>query len=285
MARQRAEVYRPDVAVTLNNLGNVQRDLADLESARASYEEAIAIRRELARRRTEVYRPDVAGTLNNLGNVQRALADLESARASYEEATGLFAEDARARPTDRLSERQTCLGNLGDLYLHDAPALGWPDLVEARQAFRQARDCAEQFRGRFTDPRERGRVQAEAMGVYDRLLGTCVKLWDVSSQAGALEEAVEVAEASRARNLMELLADEALRPANAPPGLVEEFRQWRRRLQQAMRRLREAESAEGSGSGPEAGREEGLGGWMRGGGGAGRRGCAGASYAANPERV
>ena len=44
----------------LNNLGIVQRTLNDLESARESYREALAIYRELARQRPDVYRPNVA---------------------------------------------------------------------------------------------------------------------------------------------------------------------------------------------------------------------------------
>ena len=50
----------------LNNLGNVQRDLNDLESALKSFEEALATYRGLARRQPEVYRPLVATMLNNL---------------------------------------------------------------------------------------------------------------------------------------------------------------------------------------------------------------------------
>jgi tetratricopeptide (TPR) repeat protein len=60
LARLRPEVYRPAVATTLNNLGNVQSALNDLEAARASYQEALASYRELARLRPEVYRPGAA---------------------------------------------------------------------------------------------------------------------------------------------------------------------------------------------------------------------------------
>jgi CHAT domain-containing protein len=62
----------------------------------------------------------------------------------------------------------------------------------------------------------------------------------------ALGEGGVVAEASRARNLMELLADEALRPATAPEAVVEQFRGLRRRLRQAERRLQHEEAQRGS---------------------------------------
>jgi hypothetical protein len=162
--------------------------------------------RELARLRPDVYQLNVATTLNNLGNVQRALNDLEAARVSYQEANTLYAGDAEQRPTARLVERQHCWNNLGLLYLHKAPQFGWPDRHQARDAFRQARDCAEVFRGRFRDLTQRRRVQGEALHVYENLTNVNVDLWQLLCDLEALHEAVEVAEQSRARNLMEMLA-------------------------------------------------------------------------------
>jgi serine/threonine protein kinase len=73
LARQRPDAYRPDVAMTLNNLGTLLADLNALEVARDSYWEALVIRRELAQLRPDVYRPEMAQTLSNLGIVQRDL--------------------------------------------------------------------------------------------------------------------------------------------------------------------------------------------------------------------
>ncbi|HKI36446.1 MAG TPA: CHAT domain-containing tetratricopeptide repeat protein [Gemmataceae bacterium] len=245
LARQRPDVYRPDVATTLNNLGSVQDALNDLEAARASHQEALAIRRELARQRPDVYRPLVATTLNNLGTVQGALNDLVAARASYQEAAQSFEADAVTRPSARLVERQRTWNNLGRLHLNDAPSLGWPDRHTARDAFRKARDCAEAFRQRFRDPDQRKRVQGEALHVYDNLVGVNVDIWQVYAESDALPEAVEVAEASRARNLIDMLTDEVLDPAGAPPDLRDDFRTLRRRLMQARRRLDDEENASG----------------------------------------
>jgi hypothetical protein len=103
---------------------------------------------------------------------------------------------------------------------------------------RQARDCAEAFRGRFLDSQQRRRIQAEAIEAYDLLVLTCADLGQAHADEGALHEAAEVAEASRARNLMELLTDETLQPTNAPETVVEEYRRLRRRLRQAERLLR-----------------------------------------------
>src|SRR5262249_13491441 len=87
------------------------------------------------------------------------------------------------------------------------------------------------------------RTQTEAIDAYDLLVLTCADIGQAHADETALREAVEVAEASRARNLMELLADETLQPANAPAAVVEEYRELRRRLRQAERLLREQEEA------------------------------------------
>jgi tetratricopeptide (TPR) repeat protein len=88
-------------------------ELGQLEAARDSYQEALAIRRELARQRPDVYRPAVAGTLNNLGNVQRDLNDLETARASFQEALTGYRELARQHPDLWWPEVAGTLNNLG----------------------------------------------------------------------------------------------------------------------------------------------------------------------------
>jgi tetratricopeptide (TPR) repeat protein len=52
--------YRPDVAKTLNNLGNLYRDTGRLAEADKAYSEALTIRRELATHDPSAYRPVVA---------------------------------------------------------------------------------------------------------------------------------------------------------------------------------------------------------------------------------
>ena len=139
-------------------------------------------------------------------------------------------------------ELQRAWSNLGRLLLTDAAHLGWPDRHEARAALREARVCAEQIRGLFLDPKDRQRAQEEAIAVYDLLVQTCVEIWQVYADLNALRKAVEVAESSRARNLMEMLADEVFQPRDAPAGLTEDFRALRKRLRQARQRRQDEES-------------------------------------------
>jgi tetratricopeptide (TPR) repeat protein len=56
----------PDVAITLNNLANLQSDQRDYYRASSKYDEALAIYRKLAAENPRTYWPYVATTLLNL---------------------------------------------------------------------------------------------------------------------------------------------------------------------------------------------------------------------------
>ena len=57
------------MALTLNNLGNLDWKENCLEEARQHYEEALKTRRELAQDNSETYLGDVAKILSDLGHV------------------------------------------------------------------------------------------------------------------------------------------------------------------------------------------------------------------------
>jgi CHAT domain-containing protein len=249
LAQHRPDVYLPNVARALNNVGTVQRD-DDLDAALDSVESGLEIYRELVRHRPEVYRPNIATSLHTLGNVQSALNNLEAARVSYEEALAYYEQEAHKWSSAHLVHRRECYDNLGRVLLSERSDLGWPDYSQARDYLRKARECAELFRGRFRDPVQRRRVLAESIGVYERLGRSCIGLWETTGDHEALREAVEVAESSRARYLLDLLADELLIPANTPAHLIEEFGTLRRRLEQARRQL---EMEVGGRDNPDAG--------------------------------
>jgi CHAT domain-containing protein/tetratricopeptide (TPR) repeat protein len=259
LSRGRPGSFLSEVAMTCHNLGTAQRNLEELEAARGTLEKALAVRRQLAERWGKAWLTDVAITLNELAAVHLRLGmrfgaakDPEAARKSYEaaragfvEAVELHRQEAGTAPTRNLLERLSAWANLGRLYLQECPALRWPDLRQARDALREACRCAAGFRGRFHDLRRRQRVPGEAVRFSELLVETCVDLGLEAGDTGALREAVEVAEAGRARNLMEMLADEALQPAGAPPDRVEAFGRLRRRLRQQERLVQEAEAGPG----------------------------------------
>ena len=66
LAKKNRDAYLPDVATTLNNLGNLQSNNNDYSAAEASYKEALEIRRESAKKNRDAYLPNVATTLINL---------------------------------------------------------------------------------------------------------------------------------------------------------------------------------------------------------------------------
>jgi len=67
LAASQPQIYRPDVATTLNNLGTVLSDQREFAAARDAYEEAVKEYRALAASQPQIYQPNVAGILNNLG--------------------------------------------------------------------------------------------------------------------------------------------------------------------------------------------------------------------------
>ncbi len=121
LAAVHPEAYLPDVAMTLNNLGNLQRNQHDFAAAAASYQEALAIRRTLAEAHPEAYLPDVAMTLNNLGNLQRDQHDFAAAAASYQEALALYRTLAEAHPEAYLPNVAMTAVNLSIFYLRAVP--------------------------------------------------------------------------------------------------------------------------------------------------------------------
>ena len=115
LAKQNPEAYKPDVATTLNNLGNLLRNTNDLKQAQDYYEEALQIRRELREKNPEAYKPNVATTLNNLGNLLSNTNNLKQAKDYYEEALQIRRELMEKNPEAYKPYVATTLNNLGNL--------------------------------------------------------------------------------------------------------------------------------------------------------------------------
>ena len=110
-----SETYKPDLAGTLNNLGNLLSDTNELKQARAYYEEARLIYQELAEMNPEAYRPYLANPLNNLGNLLYHTNELKQAKAYYEEARLIYKELAEMNPEAYRPDLANTLNNLGEL--------------------------------------------------------------------------------------------------------------------------------------------------------------------------
>ena len=123
----------PDLATSLNNLGNVLQALGRLEEALGFYRKALAMTERLYKGQNH---PHLASFLNNLGNVLQALGRLEEALGFYRKALAM---------TERLYKGQnhphlaSFLNNLGNVL----QALG--RLEEALGFFRQALAMTERL--------------------------------------------------------------------------------------------------------------------------------------------
>ena len=68
LAEARPDAFLPDLARSLDNLGNRLSELGRREEALEATRESADIRRKLAGARPDAFLPDLAGSLNNLGN-------------------------------------------------------------------------------------------------------------------------------------------------------------------------------------------------------------------------
>jgi len=184
-----------------------------------------------------------------------------AARTSFQEAAELYEEEAGRQPTARLGERKGswAISAAGD----PGPAeRGWPD-GRGAGALRKAVPAPRRPRAVFVTKGSGRRVRRRAWRSMKRLVEVCVDLWGDRARATALAEAVETAEKSRARRLMELLARETApaREHPARPGAVPALRD---QLQRAMLPFSMRPSGPGGGvDSPPAAEEGQRPGWNR----------------------
>jgi Ca-activated chloride channel homolog len=115
LAKKNPDVYLPDVAKTLNKLGNLSSNENRKAEARQQYEEALEIRRSLAKKNPDVYLSEVAATLNNLGALSSGENRKAEARKQYEEALEIGRSMAKKNPDVYLPYVASMLNNLGVL--------------------------------------------------------------------------------------------------------------------------------------------------------------------------
>jgi tetratricopeptide (TPR) repeat protein len=109
-------VYRPDLAITLNNLGIIYDATQRLNLAEAAYAEASDIERMLAHESPAAYRPALAEVLDNLGVLYVKMQRFQAAETAYREAWKVYRELARNDPETYSPALATTLTNLGGLY-------------------------------------------------------------------------------------------------------------------------------------------------------------------------
>ncbi|MFN8818728.1 MAG: tetratricopeptide repeat protein [Holosporaceae bacterium] len=113
----RKEPQNPqELAMTLNNLGNLHRDMGRFEEAKKAYMEALQLGRALAKTNPDAYNPNLAGTLNGLGNLHLSMEKFEEAGEAYTEALQLYRALAKTDPDAYNPDLAGTLTNLGTLH-------------------------------------------------------------------------------------------------------------------------------------------------------------------------
>ncbi|HEX7843209.1 MAG TPA: tetratricopeptide repeat protein [Kofleriaceae bacterium] len=103
--------FQPDLAMSLNNLGNRLSESRQREAALEVTREAVELYRVLAARAPDAFQPDLTMSLSNLGRQLRDLGRQETAFAATQEALELiwplFVESphAHASTTDDILRR------------------------------------------------------------------------------------------------------------------------------------------------------------------------------------
>ena len=139
LAGQNPATYLPDMATTLNNLGNLDRLQNRPEEARQHYEQAFAIHRQLAQQNLEPYPPDLALILNNLGVLEKSNMQVEEAGQHFEEALTIYRQAAQQNPDAYLPKVAEALNNLGFVERNENR------LEEARQHYEEALQIRRQL--------------------------------------------------------------------------------------------------------------------------------------------
>ncbi|MEO0396187.1 MAG: tetratricopeptide repeat protein, partial [Cyanobacteria bacterium P01_A01_bin.137] len=121
LAEENPRTYLPNVAMTLNNLANLQKAKNEYGAAEANYTEALTVYRTLAEENPRTYLPNVAMTLNNLAVLQSEKNEYGAAEANYTEALQLRRTLAEENPRTYLPNVATTLINLSIFYLQAKP--------------------------------------------------------------------------------------------------------------------------------------------------------------------
>ena len=165
------------VSGSLNNLGILAEDQGDYARARTLYEESLAIRRELGNRGT------IAASLNNLGTVALEQGDYASARTLLEEALAIWRELGNTHGT------AMAINNLGDVALGQGKYVSARTLYEESLAIRRELGDKEGIETSLSSMGSLAFVQgdyAHARTLYEESLGIARELGDKEGIGRAL---------------------------------------------------------------------------------------------------
>ena len=214
-----------DWAATQNNLGLAYcnrikgKRAENIESAITFYQQALKVRTP------QDFPIDWAATQNNLGLAYgyrirgEKTENIESAIACYQKA--LTVCTSQNLPFDCLRTSR----NLGNLAFHQG---NWQLAIEG---YDLAIEAVEQSRSWATSDQSKQEILSDAIDVYQNMVQACINL-------GQIDRAIEYAERSKSRNLVELLATRDLYPkGNIPQEVIDNLDRLRQEITVEERRL------------------------------------------------
>ncbi|QIZ73661.1 CHAT domain-containing protein [Oxynema aestuarii AP17] len=231
-----------DLASTLTNLGVAYRTQAEfgldpaanLDQAIAAYTEAAAIMRRPGLEK------DLASTLTNLGVAYLTQAEfgldpaanLDQAIAAYTEAAAIMRRPGLEK------DLASTLNNWGFTYQQQSqyyssdPERKQTALENAYRTFAEALEQVEYLRGEITTEDYKRNFNEQWNKIYRGMVEVCLEL-------GNYTAAIEYADRSKARNLVELIATRDAYPQGISPEDRQRLQQLRQAIFQEDRRLQQ----------------------------------------------
>ena len=247
IAQAEPHIYEYYIALTQNTLGTTLVYLRRLPEAETAYHIALEIYSRLAQSEPNVYESHVAATQNNLGALLRELLRLTEAEAAYRAAQEIY------KHCDDPTGKVALLNNLGQI-LTAQPARRAEGIVILYEAM----ETVESLRAEVLSIERQQQIVSENFGIYENLLIALML-------EGRFDEALELAEKSRNRTLTDLMVSRDLEPRNAPPDLLEQYRETLARARALNdRRPDEMDACGSNGAAPDE-NSEGTWGETRGG--------------------
>ncbi len=209
----RAVGNRLGEAATLNNIGHVYDSLGEKQTALDYYNQALPLRRAVEDRGGE------AVTLNNIGGVYSDLGEKQTALDYYNQALPLFRAVG-----DRRGEAYT-LTNMASLQRSQG------ELTEALVNMEKAINLTEELRSLAPPGELRQTFFSTVQDRYQLYIELLMELHQQNPQKGYDALAFHASERSRARRLLELLAEAG---ANIREGVDPQLLQQEQSLQQQL---------------------------------------------------
>jgi CHAT domain-containing protein/Tfp pilus assembly protein PilF len=213
---RRAVVDKGGEGNILNNIGMVYNDLGEKRKALQFYNQALPLIRSVGDKGGE------ASTINNIGSVYSNIGETQKALQFYNQALPL------TRAVGNKANEASTLGNIALLERNQG------NLQEALNKIKDATTIIEKLRTEVVSPELRASYFASQQDVYQFKIDLLMQMHKQNPSKGYDAQALETSEQSRARSLVELLAEAN---ANIREGIKPELLERERNIQHKLNAL------------------------------------------------